>query len=1192
MKKVYLFISLMLSALAIGCNNSGPEEQTPVTPGVGGKAVITVNTTLPADLTWQAGDKVAINGLESEAVTEENAGGVSYPFAISGVEAPLVVVAPFEILSGLNEVTLPSVQDYVADSFDRSAYGLAGIAPEVRSVADGDDKNLVANVALNAVMGVVSLPLTLDSATAAAPIKIKQISLTALSGAPLSGVWNAEAETTTDEAGVVSYDVKLTADAAKSAATVNINCGEGVEINTSSPVYFNVVVPAGVYTGGFEAVVTDVDDHNYIITLAEDVAVERGAKLELASSVFTVVEKAPATLTVKIADAGVVWQEGDAVICNNELSSNTVAATEVGTQSAVFNFNAVAYPYSVFYPAEFYTTSGSLRFYDEQKLVKNGVDRNNLILVGYSNTTEVEMKSVCGIVSIPVTNNYEGETITLEKVEVTTSEGDPISGKYHINYRTGAITPVAGKPSVTLVASEDAPFSIEAGTSATISFAVPQGAIRSGLVLNIYSSVGVVENYKIFPTGVTVRGGEEVVGDAYTYQEVKIDAIRTAAELLDFAKCVNIGRFKKFVNEEGKVLLGGDIDMSEVSPENWVPIQGVLDEAGMPTGFDGIFDGQGFAIKNWTTSKPLFHTIAPTATVSNIVLDASCALNMPQDCLDGLTGLPSFGFVVTHNLGLVSGCVNNADVFCSSPDSAAVSRSCIVGYTAIWANVRDCINYGNFNIEIGNHVSGTTYIGCVNGRCASAAEAVGNGLFGCKNYGNLTINIIDSNTSKNFYIGGVTGSSNSYTVTSGCENYGNVTFNTPNSAALVCLAGVTPYSAGNISDCINEGNVTFNSTGQIKGTAVAGIAAYENGTITNCINKGAIYMTGKMFGGRNTLGSISTSAATSSAAPTVAGIVGYGYSSSGSPFAMENCHNYGKISYIWSEADGSGTSGRTQVAGVIGSPWGDVKNCTNSGDIECNFTYSAATANHLSYIGGIAGSDYYSKSQGESSIIDCTNTGNITVHSDIGTSNSTIGGIIGWPGKEGSTTNVTQGCVNKGNIVVSGESKMRVGGIQGGSGAMVDCVNEGMITINSLNAASAIGGLGGFHSNGYLVQNSTNKGAVVVNCKITGGVGGMIGNLGNSKHTEGAICGNIVNCLVKAAAGSTAGMLVGHFNGTSNAIPLGTEEEPLKVAGTFELGGAVTVISAESLADELLLWGNGGNYSSESHPAIVELYTE
>ena len=32
MKKVYLFISLMLSALAVGCNNSGTEEQTPTLP--------------------------------------------------------------------------------------------------------------------------------------------------------------------------------------------------------------------------------------------------------------------------------------------------------------------------------------------------------------------------------------------------------------------------------------------------------------------------------------------------------------------------------------------------------------------------------------------------------------------------------------------------------------------------------------------------------------------------------------------------------------------------------------------------------------------------------------------------------------------------------------------------------------------------------------------------------------------------------------------------------------------------------------------------------------------------------------------------------------------------------------------------------------------------------------------------------
>ena len=351
-------MGLMLSALALNCTpGTGTEDDTKV-PG-NNKTVVTLDVTLPADLVWQAGDQVAINGLESEAVTEEAAGGATYSFQTTTTETPLVVVAPYEILSGLNQVTIPSFQTY-AEGFDRSVYGMAGIVPEVVPASEGDDKNFVASVELNPVMGVVSLPLTLDAA-ATGDVLVKQLSFTALNGAPLAGVWGAEAVVNTDEAGVTTYDVKLVAEG-KSTATTVLECGEGVAINTASPVYFNLVVPAGVYTGGFEVVVTDTADHNYIFNLTEDVAVERGAKVELAASVFTVIEKSAATLSVTIADQGIVWQEGDAVVCNNTLSTNTVAATAAGTQTAEFSFDAVAYPYSVFYPAEFYTTSGSLRF--------------------------------------------------------------------------------------------------------------------------------------------------------------------------------------------------------------------------------------------------------------------------------------------------------------------------------------------------------------------------------------------------------------------------------------------------------------------------------------------------------------------------------------------------------------------------------------------------------------------------------------------------------------------------------------------------------------------------------------------------------------------------------------------------------------------------------------------------------------
>ena len=1180
MKKVYLFIGLMLSALAIGCQGSGDIDQNQPVQGGNKKVVVTVNATLPSNLVWAAGDKVAINGLESTAVTEEGAGGATYAFVSAQTTAPVVVVSPYEIMTGLGEVTLPATQDYVADGFDRAVYGMAGIAPELTAV-DGDEKNLSANVNLLPVMGVVSLPLTLDSATAENPIAIKQVSFTANSGAAINGVWNATAVTVTDEAGVVSYDVKMTV--ANGSASTNLDCGEGVAIDTVAPVYFNLVVPAATYTGGFEVVLTDAADHNFVLNLTEDVVVERGAVVELAPSVFTVIEKAPATLSVTIAQPGIVWQEGDAIVCNNSLSTNTVAATAVGTQSAEFTFDAVAYPYSVFYPAEYYTTSGSLRFYETQPLIKDGYDRKNLVMVGYSNTTEVVLNNLCGIVTIPVTNKYEGETIIIDKVEVATSEGDAIAGKYHINYRTNALTSVAGKSAIVLNPNEGE-FTIAPEETATVNFIVPKGSVRNGLYVNIYSSVGLLENHHIFPTGLTVRGGETATADQYQYQEVKIEKIVTAEELVDFAKCVNMGRYKKYVNEEGKVVLGGDIDMASVAVEAWPMIAGPANEAGLPVGFDGIFDGCGFSIKNWATSQPLFHTVAATGKVMNVNIDASCALNMPQEGLAGLTGGAAIAFLVAHNLGEVSGCTNNADVLCNAPENPSVTRAALVGYSAIGANLRDCSNYGNVTIEIGTHGAGTGYIGTVSGRFASSAETLGCGVYNCKNYGDLTINIATSNTS-NFYIGAVTGSSNSYTVTEGCENYGNLTFNSNNSGAAVCLGGITSYSAGEIKNCINEGNVTFKSAAQIKGTIVAGIAPYQNGPISGCTNKGEIYMEGGIFGGRNTVGSISTSAATSSAAPTAAGVVGYGYNSSGSPFSMDNCHNYGKVTFNWFETDGSGTSGRTQVAGVIGAPWGDVTNCNNYGDVTFIAKYKTAIVNHLSYLGGIAGSDYYSKSQSESSIINCVNEGNITIDCDCGTSNNAAGGIIGWPGKESGCTNVTENCVNKGNIVVSGEGKFRLGGIQGGSGIIKGCTNEGSITVNSSNSGSNYGGLAGFHSGGYELIDSTNTGDIVCNVAISGGgVAGMAGNLGNSAHAEGKIKNNTIKCLVKSAEGTCGvGMVVGHFNGNSKTIYFGTADEPIKVGGSLQIGETTTVVDATNCNDPAVLANGCKNYLATAH---------
>ncbi len=1169
MKKVYLFMGLALSMLALGCNTDPNTGDEPIVIPDGDVAV-TINATLPAG-EWVEGDVVTINNLEVPAVEAEQAGKQTASFLVYDIEAPVVVVAPASLISGLNQITVPSVQSYVAGGYDRSVYGMYGVATELTAV-DGDEKNLTADVALQSIFGVVSLPLTLDAASEG-EVAISKLSFTAESA--LNGTWKAAISN-----GEEGPSVALTAEA--TSKTTDLVCEEGVAISTAAPVYFNVVVPAGVYAGGFEVVIADTEGHNFILALTDDVTVEAGATVELAPSVFTVVEKAPATLTVTIGETGIVWQEGDAVVANNELSSNEVAPEAVGTQTAQFSFEAVAYPYSVFYPAELYTTSGSLRFYDEQPLIANGYDHSLLAMAGYSNTTEVTLHNLCGLVTIPFTNKYEGETIYLEKIEVATSEGDPIAGKYHINYRTGKVEVVSGKSAITLTngTSEEGYIAIAPEETVNVTFVIPNGTVRNGLKLNVYSSVGLLENLSVFPTGLDVRGGQESVAPIYEYKEVKIDAIRTAEELVDFAKCVNMGRYKKYVNENGEVVLGNDIDMSTLA--EWVPVVGpVSADTGFHTGFDGIFNGQGYSITNWVTTQPLFGYIAAGAVVKNLVIADSCGLVIPEVSPFSLDGNPAsnlcFAFVVASNMaGTVENVINNADVRTNCPDdSLAQTRAAIVGWTAPGGYIRNCINNGDVTLELKNHTVQTCYIGTVSGRFQSGADTVPAGLYDCENHGDLTINIGDSATSKNFYIGGVTGSSNSYTITSGCKNYGDVTFNTPSSGALVCMAGVVGYSAGEIINCYNEGNVSHISAGMLKGAIISGVVSYQNSNISGCVNKGNIYSTGTMFNGRNSMGGIDGSKSESSAAPSVCGVVSYMYNGN-----VDNCENYGSVEYNLTAGDGSGTSGRTLVAGVVGAQWGYVAGCKNFGEIKHSQKFTTTVANHLTYVGGVVGSDYYAKGQSSGSITDCVNEGNIIYHNDLGTSNSALGGIVGWPGKESACANITERCVNKGNITVSGTGKVRLGGIQGGSGQIVDCQNTGSITVNETNSGSVYGGLAGFHSGGYLLTGSTTTGDIVVNVPVSaGGVGGVMGNVGNAEHKVGQIANNTVNCLVRAAEGTCGvGMVIGHFNGKTKHIYFGDEANPIVVGGKLQIGDAVTVIDASNVADPAVLGGVGCTY--------------
>lgn len=378
-------------------------------------------------------------------------------------------------------------------------------------------------------------------------------------------------------------------------------------------------------------------------------------------------------------------------------------------------------------------------------------------------------------------------------------------------------------------------------------------------------------------------------------------------------------------------------------------------------------------------------------------------------------------------------------------------------------------------------------------------------------------------------------------------NLGNVPAGTP-----YVIGGLVAYAYGKIENCETSGNLTI--TADFVDTGVAGgIVAYTESQVNNSKNIGNVTVDVEAIGGKkHPVGSCNFTDGSGrvGVAVCLGGVVGLAQGE----FSMENCENSGVLFYDLANIIVTDTFERNEIGGIVGAPNGPVKNCKNTGEIKVNYFNPGRTAftakSNIICVGGIGGGDFYAAGQGATDYINCVNEGNIVIDNDACGSNSAFGGIVGWPGKEGSVTNVSEGCINRGNITIKGNGKGRIGGIHGGSGNLVNCENYGEVKIENANAGSAIGGIAGFHSNGKKVEGCISKGNVTSVSTITGGIGGLIGNIGNADHTTGSGC--VVNCTVTGGTEEYAGMVIGKFNSHNDAskrkkIELG----PLEVSGTI-----------------------------------------
>lgn len=768
----------------------------------------------------------------------------------------------------------------------------------------------------------------------------------------------------------------------------------------------------------------------------------------------------------------VLWSEGDKLAVNGKTSS-AVSAAQAGTTSATFTVEDVVAPFNVLYPAEALNADGStVTIATEQVYTPGSFANGNAVLVGYSEDgTSVSAKHLYSFVKVNVVKG--AEDVALKSVTVKALGGEAISGTFKVDYQNATITPAAGQDLARVSSAE--PIAIGNGVSFVI--AVPAGSYSAGFEITVADVNGKGMTRKAtHPALANIPGGYIVNMPALTYAaEIPVSVatpITTAAQLQAFIAAVNAGDFSAYVMDNGEVVLGADIDLTGVTLS---PI----------ASFTGVFNGQGYALKNWTASRGLFDK--NNGIVKNVVVDESCKLTA-----DGSTN--NVGFIVENNYdeaAKVIGCVNYGDVTVTDVSASGYRIGGVLGVS--YGFVNNCVNYGDINVT-SEAVNNTQCIGGVLGYTNPTARKNENDAFGkdfithCINYGN--VNVLFPCKPKTVHVGGVLGA----TVTSkssaatyigqikNCSNLGKVSyrFETLDSGTYGNVGGVIGYSHANVENCNHYGEVSFTTPYEdlTKGgtrPALGGVVGCALYGVVNCNNYGKVYGAGCWAAGTN-----DNEGAGSQGGSSFGGVVGCAgvYNALSTEYKVEKCNNYGEVEVYNCCKTGGGTKG--YQAGVAGYTSNNITDCHNYGvvNIKTNLytTYSAGVVGMTLGTASKCSTDYpvsaeivnIAKAGGEyylSGVIgyasvgveDCHLNANFTAKINNGSGSTRLTGVVG------QVKTLTTRCVTVSNCSVKKGVKLSFtsdndkanycGGIVGlCNNGVSKCVNSGDIDLKFTKA--------------------------------------------------------------------------------------------------------------------------------------------
>ena len=966
-------------------------------------------------LYWSEGDKIAINGVASEPLTEESDGKAVAQFTLNGtLSYPYNIVYPVPAegvvaADGLQAVTFQATQSYKAGSF---AEGAAPMYAQVASEGDAIEMKHLAGILCLVPQGDATLTsMTVESVAG-----------------KLAGNFdlNCADGTLTPQADAlglvtVSFGEGLALSAEGTPIYVAVPAGDfgevTVTLNTADPAVKMVArfdttgekaVKAGMIRefGAFPFTPNAVTE--YLITTKEDL-------IRFASDAQTFVEHTVAKVVGAIDMTGVEWTPIEGF--NYKFDGGKDAGHYIKGLSAPL----------------FGTTSATIQ---------------NLKLTNVA-ITETEQGFVGSVARVlengSLTNCVATGTLVMNN---TTYTADVITG--YGNFNIGGLVGRSVGASY-LDCTNQVAVTITAICPATSekAYGTTVGGI-TGRALTKCTFERCKNDDKLLYNGTTIPGVMYISGlvgssDANNDTKLLKDLENTANGVIEIAEG-SVALKALYLRGCIGVIYDGQTAVENITNNADIKFLGSAGGEVNISGIGGNLGGGQYTARNLVNNGDIYFS-GTAATATNYV--AGIATKTAGN--------------VTHK---IYDCHNTGDIIIDSPNAKQnmYASGFISGNTNGKVDMNGCTNTGNIT------VSGTVSAAYLCGMVGIATQPVT--FTDCVNYGNITF----SGNSGTARIGGFVSFSETNAIDviyNNCENKGAIN-HSGTSTGITAIGGfmgfATNSSKGTWHDCVNSGAITC--SGHVKSNFfVGGYFGYASAGSTlkwyNCTNKGAVTVggilsnsddkkarVGGFVGGTycptsfyscTNEGNITTNLddeSTSKIDAYAAGFVGdvekgYDLLLDKAEGSDKPCVNKGTITLSGDCGDAG------MVAGLFASPnyasaatnETFIKHAVNEGEIKClNVTSSGSIR-----VAGVAGVQVSSNGTHVSQITNATNKGNITVD-NVKVGSLHVGGICAYisGGLAPNGELVNTGNISVSNYTISSSGTFYVGGIVGYSVVAVE----------------------------------------------------------------------------------------------------------------------------------------------------------